>query len=103
MKALLKGVGTSFCPDHLDWLGNETGDNHSRNADRSVVAKFLQSRPADYSTTKLQVKLCSQMNCLCSKILLAVWDFAFLFDDTHSSVKPGNDSLNERKTLSSCI
>lgn len=54
MKALLKGVGTSFCPDHSDWLGNETGDNHSRNADRSVVAKFLQSQPADYSTTKLQ-------------------------------------------------
>jgi hypothetical protein len=35
----------------------EGGDAHSRDADRSVVSKFLQSHPADYSTTKLQVLL----------------------------------------------
>ncbi|PKI62580.1 hypothetical protein CRG98_017002, partial [Punica granatum] len=54
IKALLESVGPSFCPHLSDWLGKEAGDNHSRNADRSVLSKFLQSRPADYSTTKLQ-------------------------------------------------
>ncbi|GLU19032.1 hypothetical protein SLE2022_353020 [Rubroshorea leprosula] len=54
IKALLQNVGSSFCPDHLDWYGNESGDAHSRNADRSVLSKFLQSHPADFSTTKLQ-------------------------------------------------
>ncbi|XP_040991726.1 tRNA ligase 1 [Juglans microcarpa x Juglans regia] len=54
IKALLQSVGTSFCPHHSDWFVNEAGDSHSRNADRSVLSKFLQSHPADYSTTKLQ-------------------------------------------------
>lgn len=54
IKALLKGVGSSFCPDHSDWLGTGAGDAHSRNADKSVLSKFLQSHPADFSTTKLQ-------------------------------------------------
>ncbi|KAK4762391.1 hypothetical protein SAY86_008159 [Trapa natans] len=54
IKALLNGIGPSFCPNLSDWLGNEAGDSHSRNADRSVVSKFLQSQPADYSTMKLQ-------------------------------------------------
>ncbi|PON35102.1 hypothetical protein TorRG33x02_352160, partial [Trema orientale] len=54
MKALLQSIGKSFCPDHSDWLGSEAGDAHSRNADRSVLSKFLQSHPADFSTTKLQ-------------------------------------------------
>ncbi|KAL6194871.1 hypothetical protein ACLB2K_035946 [Fragaria x ananassa] len=54
IKALLKGVGSSFCPDHSDWLGTGAGDAHSRNAGQSVVSKFLQSHPADFSTTKLQ-------------------------------------------------
>ncbi|KAG7950036.1 hypothetical protein I3843_13G092700 [Carya illinoinensis] len=54
IKALLQSVGTSFCPYHSDWFVNEAGDSHSRNADRSVLSKFLQSHPADYSTTKLQ-------------------------------------------------
>ncbi|XWS71328.1 hypothetical protein CRYUN_Cryun03dG0128800 [Craigia yunnanensis] len=49
IKALLQNVGSSFCPDHSDWY-----DAHSRNADRSVLSKFLQANPADYSTTKLQ-------------------------------------------------
>ncbi|XP_022732518.1 tRNA ligase 1 isoform X2 [Durio zibethinus] len=49
IKALLENVGSSFCPDHSDWY-----DAHSRNADRSVLSKFLQAHPADYSTTKLQ-------------------------------------------------
>ncbi|OMO71211.1 hypothetical protein CCACVL1_18365 [Corchorus capsularis] len=50
IKALLQNVGSSFCPDHSDW----NADSHSRNADRSVLAKFLQAHPADYSTSKLQ-------------------------------------------------
>ncbi|XP_030506029.2 tRNA ligase 1 [Cannabis sativa] len=54
IKALLQSIGNSFCPDHSDWLGSEAGDSHSRNADKSVVSKFLQSHPADFSTTKLQ-------------------------------------------------
>ncbi|PPR81393.1 hypothetical protein GOBAR_AA39324 [Gossypium barbadense] len=49
IKALLQKVGSSFCPDHSDWC-----DSHSRNADRSVLTKFLQAHPADYSTAKLQ-------------------------------------------------
>ncbi|XP_057774662.1 tRNA ligase 1-like isoform X2 [Salvia miltiorrhiza] len=52
--ALLKSVGTSFCPNYLDWFGIEASDSHSRNADQSVLSKFLRTRPADFSTTKLQ-------------------------------------------------
>lgn len=55
MKALLESVGTSFCPKYLDWFGFDSSDSQSRNADRSVLSKFLQARPADFSTTKLQV------------------------------------------------
>ncbi|KAM2986051.1 hypothetical protein FF2_006380 [Malus domestica] len=54
IKALLEGVGSSFCPDHSDWFGVGAGDDHSRNADKSVLSKLLQSHPADFSTTKLQ-------------------------------------------------
>ncbi|CAH9130263.1 unnamed protein product [Cuscuta epithymum] len=54
IKALLDGTGAAFCPNHLDWFGNETSDSHSRTADRSVVSKFLKAHPADYSTTKFQ-------------------------------------------------
>ncbi|EEF36032.1 hypothetical protein RCOM_1399970 [Ricinus communis] len=54
LKALLQSVGSSFCPDHTDWFGIDGGDTHSRNADRSVVTKFLQAHPADFSTTKFQ-------------------------------------------------
>ncbi|GFQ02089.1 hypothetical protein PHJA_002352800 [Phtheirospermum japonicum] len=54
IKALLESVGTSFCPNYLDWFGNEASDGNSRNADKTVVSKFLEARPADYSTTKLQ-------------------------------------------------
>nr|XP_027191505.1 tRNA ligase 1 isoform X2 [Cicer arietinum] len=54
MKALLERVGSSFCPDYTDWFGTDTADIHSRNADRSVLSKFLQANPADYSTKKLQ-------------------------------------------------
>ena len=56
IKALLESVGTSFCPDYLDWFGNGAIDSHSRNADQSVLSKFLQAHPADFSTTKLQVR-----------------------------------------------
>ncbi|CAG7867414.1 unnamed protein product [Brassica rapa] len=54
IKALLKSVGPSFCPSDLDWFGDESADSHSKNADKSVVTKFLQAQPADYSTSKLQ-------------------------------------------------
>lgn len=54
IKALLQSIGSSFCPDNSDWFGVEGGGTHSRNADRSVVSKFLQAHPADYSTKKLQ-------------------------------------------------
>ncbi|XP_038715607.1 tRNA ligase 1 isoform X1 [Tripterygium wilfordii] len=54
MKALLQNVGSSFCPDHLEWFGNESYDVHMRNADKSVLSKFLQAHPADFATTKLQ-------------------------------------------------
>lgn len=56
--ALLKSVGTSFCPNYMDWFGIESSESHSRNADRSVASKFLQTRPADFTTTKLQVSFC---------------------------------------------
>lgn len=61
MKALLESIGTSFCPNYLDWFGLEASDSHSRNADRSVLSKFLQARPADFSTTKLQVGSLAQL------------------------------------------
>ncbi|KAF6134722.1 hypothetical protein GIB67_002123 [Kingdonia uniflora] len=54
IRVLLKSVGTSFCPDYSEWLGTGSGDAHSRNVDRSVVSKFIQAHPADYSTTKFQ-------------------------------------------------
>ena len=44
-----------MCPDHSDWFGNGGLDAQSRNADKSVVTKFLQAHPADYATKKLQV------------------------------------------------
>ena len=55
IKALLDNVGASMCPDHSDWFGNSGLDAQSRNADRSVVTKFLQAHPTDYATKKLQV------------------------------------------------
>ncbi|RZC79785.1 hypothetical protein C5167_042362 [Papaver somniferum] len=54
IKALLQSVGSSFCPDLVDLFGNGSGDAHLRNADRSVVSKFLHAVPTDYATTKLQ-------------------------------------------------
>ncbi|KAL0723717.1 hypothetical protein Bca4012_038316 [Brassica carinata] len=54
IRELLKSVGPSFCPNNLDWFGVESVDCYSKNADKSVVTKFLESQPADYSTSKLQ-------------------------------------------------
>ncbi|XP_006657526.2 tRNA ligase 1 [Oryza brachyantha] len=54
IKALLENVGSSMCPDHSDWFGYNGLDYQSRNADRSVVTKFLQAHPTDYATKKLQ-------------------------------------------------
>lgn len=53
IKALLQSAGISFCPDQSDWFGDGVVA-HSRSADRSVLSKFLQAHPADYSTIKLQ-------------------------------------------------
>lgn len=55
VKALLQNAGTSMCPDYADWFGIEESGVHSRQADRSVLSKFLQAHPTDYATTKLQV------------------------------------------------
>lgn len=73
IKALLESVGTSFCPNYLDWFGDEVSDGHSRNADRSVVSKFLQARPADSSTTRLQVGCF----CLIKALEFLVLNFIF--------------------------
>ncbi|CAJ2644485.1 unnamed protein product [Trifolium pratense] len=54
MKPLLESVGSSFCPDHSDWSGTDASNVHSRNADKSVLRKFLQAHPTDYSSKKLQ-------------------------------------------------
>ncbi|KAK2997400.1 hypothetical protein RJ639_024920, partial [Escallonia herrerae] len=54
IKPLLRSVGTSFCPNYLDWFGNEAAEPHTRTADRSVLLKFLQAHPSDYSMSKLQ-------------------------------------------------
>ncbi|GAU14656.1 hypothetical protein TSUD_97200, partial [Trifolium subterraneum] len=54
MKALLESVGSSFCPDYLDWSGTDAADIRLRIDDESVLPKFLQAHPADYSTKKLQ-------------------------------------------------
>lgn len=71
IKSLLQSVGTSFCRDYVDWFGNESSDKHSRNADRSALANFLQAHPVDFSTTKLQVfSLCLLFLLVISIILL---------------------------------
>lgn len=45
-----------MCPDHSDWFGcSGLDDHHSPSANRSVVTKFLQAHPTDYTTKKLQV------------------------------------------------
>uniref|UniRef100_A0A1D1ZEG4 Glutamate-ammonia-ligase adenylyltransferase n=2 Tax=Anthurium amnicola TaxID=1678845 RepID=A0A1D1ZEG4_9ARAE len=54
IRALLQNVGSSMCPDNSDWFGSGTIAAHSRNVDRSVLSKFLQAHPADFSTAKLQ-------------------------------------------------
>ncbi|XP_010253547.1 PREDICTED: uncharacterized protein LOC104594775 [Nelumbo nucifera] len=54
IKALLQSVGTSFCSNYSDWFGNGNGCVRSRNADRSVISKFLKAHPANFSTIKLQ-------------------------------------------------
>ncbi|KAK1357380.1 putative 2',3'-cyclic-nucleotide 3'-phosphodiesterase [Heracleum sosnowskyi] len=54
IRALLQNVGTSFCPNYVDWSGKEGTNIHSSNADRSILSKFLQSNPSDFSTTKFQ-------------------------------------------------
>lgn len=55
IRALLQSAGTAFCPNYVDWFGDEDSGSHSKNADRAAVSKFLQAHPADFSTRKLQV------------------------------------------------
>uniref|UniRef100_A0ACD5U8S5 Uncharacterized protein n=1 Tax=Avena sativa TaxID=4498 RepID=A0ACD5U8S5_AVESA len=64
IKALLENVGSSMCPDHCDWFGNDGLETQSRNADKSVVTHFLQAHPTDYATKKLQemIRLMKQRN-----------------------------------------
>lgn len=52
-----------MCPDYSDWFGNGVAGVHSRNADRSILAKFLQAHPADYATVKLQVGYINYLIC----------------------------------------
>ncbi|XP_077232996.1 tRNA ligase 1-like isoform X2 [Tasmannia lanceolata] len=54
IRALLQSAGTAMCPDYSDWFGNGSGDASSKNVDRSVLTKFLQAHPTDFSTIKLQ-------------------------------------------------
>ncbi|XP_073019695.1 tRNA ligase 1-like isoform X5 [Primulina eburnea] len=54
IKALIDGVGPSFCPNSLDWFGHEASHSHSRNVGESVLDQFLSSRHADFSTEKLK-------------------------------------------------
>ncbi|KAG6527108.1 hypothetical protein ZIOFF_009201 [Zingiber officinale] len=54
VRALLQSAGTSMCPDHADWFGIGDSGVHSRQADRSVLSKFLQAHPTDHATMKLQ-------------------------------------------------
>ncbi|XP_073004035.1 tRNA ligase 1 isoform X1 [Typha latifolia] len=54
IKALLDKVGTSMCPHQSDWFGSGEVGVNSRNADRSVLSKFLLAHPTDYATMKLQ-------------------------------------------------
>uniref|UniRef100_A0A0E0HXR8 tRNA ligase phosphodiesterase domain-containing protein n=4 Tax=Oryza TaxID=4527 RepID=A0A0E0HXR8_ORYNI len=65
IKALLENVGPSMCPDHSDWFGcSGLDDHHSPSANRSVVTKFLQAHPTDYTTKKLQemIRVMKQRN-----------------------------------------
>ncbi|GLJ26185.1 hypothetical protein SUGI_0502400 [Cryptomeria japonica] len=63
IKALLRSVGTAMCPDYTDWFGNETVDMRSKSSSHALVAKFRQSHPADYATSKLQ----EMIGLLCQK------------------------------------
>uniref|UniRef100_A0A0D9WWF4 tRNA ligase phosphodiesterase domain-containing protein n=1 Tax=Leersia perrieri TaxID=77586 RepID=A0A0D9WWF4_9ORYZ len=54
IKALLENVGSSMCPDHSDWFGHSGLGDQSPNDNKSVVTKFLQAHPTDYTTKKLQ-------------------------------------------------
>ncbi|XP_057956592.1 tRNA ligase 1-like [Malania oleifera] len=58
IKALLHSVGTSFCPDYLDWLGDENSDVYSREVDQSALSKFLHAHPDNFCTEKLQEMIC---------------------------------------------
>ncbi|KAL1552855.1 tRNA ligase 1-like isoform X1 [Salvia divinorum] len=97
---LLRSVGTSFCPNYMDWFGTEASDSHgteasdshSRNADRSVLSKFLQTRPADFSTTKLQ----EMIRLMKEKRYQATFKFYHNFHKLDSTT---NDSLHFKMVI----
>ncbi|XP_042038661.1 tRNA ligase 1-like isoform X2 [Salvia splendens] len=90
--ALLKSVGTSFCPNYMDWFGTEASDSQSRNADRSVLSKFLQTRPADFSTTKLQ----EIVRLMREKRYPATFKF---YHNFHKADSTTNDSLHFKMVI----
>ncbi|XP_042002958.1 tRNA ligase 1-like isoform X1 [Salvia splendens] len=90
--ALLKSVGTSFCPNYMDWFGTEASDSQSRNADRSVLSKFLQTRPADFSTTKLQ----EIVRLMREKRYPAAFKF---YHNFHKADSTSNDSLHFKMVI----
>ncbi|KAH0854504.1 LOW QUALITY PROTEIN: hypothetical protein HID58_069186, partial [Brassica napus] len=53
IRALLTSVGPSFCPSDLDWFGDDSNLIRKR-LTNLFVTKFLESQPADYTTSKLQ-------------------------------------------------
>ena len=67
IKALLRSVGTAMCPDYTDWFGSGAADATAKASDRSLVLKFIQSHPADYATSKLQV-ISFAKHCAMSKV-----------------------------------
>ncbi|XP_066389639.1 tRNA ligase 1-like [Miscanthus floridulus] len=92
IKALLENVGASMCPDHSDWFGNGGLDAQSRNADKSVVTKFLQAHPADYATKKLQemIRLMKQRHF--SAAFKCYWNY-------HKIDSLSNDNLSYKMVI----
>ncbi|KAG1368834.1 tRNA ligase 1 [Cocos nucifera] len=96
IKVLLESAGTSMCPDYSDWFGNGDVGVYSRNADRSVLSKFLQAHPADYATVKLQVGFFLDINLFKVNKERATE----LAKDSNALLKNINDSCNS-STLAS--
>ncbi|KAJ3670139.1 hypothetical protein LUZ60_010463 [Juncus effusus] len=84
MKALLKAVGPAMCLNDSDWFGvGEFGSSQFKNMDKSVLTKFLNSHPADYSTMKLQ----EMMRLMKKKGLRAAFKFYTNFHKINALTK----------------